>query len=468
MSTTILVGKHASIDGSTLIARNVDTKDPNTPVEFVSIPRNDHQTSSYVSPITGVDISLPKHALGYLMMPNVIEEKDGLYGEAGVNENNVAMTAASRLDTNPEVLAYDPFRPNGLGRDAMLNVVLPYIHSAKEGVEYMGKLIEKYGCAESSGLAFSDSEEVWYMEIATGHHWVAQCIPSDSCAVIANQISQEEIEFTDISGVLSSKGITDFVEKNQLNPDNQGWNFRHIFGTDTERDRLYNSPRVWFAQTYLGIPDEHPSEDDLPLFFRSKRKLKVSDIAYILRSHYNETPYDQLGEGTDQDKGKFRPIAVNKTIESHILQIRSHVRDEAAGIFWLNNGITSFNPYVPFYTDVSQVPQSYTGTNLSFDLSQAHWQSHLVSVLAERSYSDMQPIIEAYLEDCQQHAEQFIYATDVSVKLLKKDEIKSFLEKQNDTIAEHIMSQTIDTIDKLVKAGINVSNLGFERDEHIL
>ena len=33
------------------------------------------------------------------------------------------------------------------------------------------------------------------MEIGSGHHWVAQRIPDDSYAVVANQLAIQEIDF---------------------------------------------------------------------------------------------------------------------------------------------------------------------------------------------------------------------------------------------------------------------------------
>ena len=66
------------------------------------------------------------------------------------------------------MLAYDPYVKNGLAEDSLTTLVLPYIHSAREGVDYLGRLIAKYGSAEGNGIQFIDQDEVWYMEIASG------------------------------------------------------------------------------------------------------------------------------------------------------------------------------------------------------------------------------------------------------------------------------------------------------------
>lgn len=39
----------------------------------------------------------------------------------------------------------DPLVASGIGEEDMLTLVLPYIHSAREGVERLGAILEKYG-----------------------------------------------------------------------------------------------------------------------------------------------------------------------------------------------------------------------------------------------------------------------------------------------------------------------------------
>lgn len=52
----------------------------------------------------------------------------------------------------------------------MLTLVLPYIRSAREGVLMLGKLLERYGTYEMNGIAFSDVNEIWWLETVGGHH----------------------------------------------------------------------------------------------------------------------------------------------------------------------------------------------------------------------------------------------------------------------------------------------------------
>lgn len=89
------------------------------------------------------------------------------------------MTATETITSNPRVLGADPLLKNnnhvqGIGEEDLVMLVLPYINSAKEGVIRLGKLLEEYGTYESNGIAFSDQDEIWWLETIGGHHWIAR------------------------------------------------------------------------------------------------------------------------------------------------------------------------------------------------------------------------------------------------------------------------------------------------------
>jgi len=103
--TTILVGKKASYDGSTMIARNDDGR---FDVKKLIIVTPDKQQRKYKSRISHLEIELPEKPLSYTSTPNV-NLKDGIWAANGINEANVAMTATETTSTNPLVLGADPY-----------------------------------------------------------------------------------------------------------------------------------------------------------------------------------------------------------------------------------------------------------------------------------------------------------------------------------------------------------------------
>ena len=105
--TTILVGKKASYDGSTMIARNDDSGSGHfTAKKFVVVQPEEHP-AVYRSVLSHVEIPLPGNALRMTAMPNAVEGK-GIWAASGVNAANVGMTATETITSNPRVLGADP------------------------------------------------------------------------------------------------------------------------------------------------------------------------------------------------------------------------------------------------------------------------------------------------------------------------------------------------------------------------
>ena len=223
--TTILVGKKASIDGSTIISRNDDGHEALDPQRFVVV-NPDEQPQNYRAVISGVEVKLPDNPLRYTSMPNSILT-NGIWPAAGINSENVAMSATETITTNSRILGIDPYVENGIGEEDIVTLVLPYIHSAREGVLRMGELLEEYGTYEPNGIAFSDKEEVWWLETIGGHHWAAVRIPDDAYVVAPNRMNIDHFDFNS-DDTLCSADLKDLIEKYHLNPDYDGYNFRHI------------------------------------------------------------------------------------------------------------------------------------------------------------------------------------------------------------------------------------------------
>ncbi len=391
--TSVLVGRAATRDGSILIARNEDNTTPAAPKSLRVVAARDGGCRKLVSGANGFAITLPEHAMRYTAMPDVTPE-EGLFEEAGVNAAHVAMSSTESALANSTVLAFDPYVENGIAEDAMLTAVLPYVRTAREGVARLGDIVAEYGSAESNGVLFADHLEAWYMEIATGHHWVAQRVPDDCVAVVANQLSIQNVDFGS-DDFMHSKGIREFVEEHSLNPafrgqDDAPFNFREIFGTSSDGDRRYNTPRVWDGLRLLApeIAAQHTLVDgDLPFVFRPNRLLGVEDVAAVLSSHFDETEYDPIGSAGDAfTRKRYRAIALSRTQESHVLQLEgvfglsgeqcadAALRGELASpVCWVALGTPCFSPYIPLFCDVDAWPECFDNATPQPDLSHAYW-----------------------------------------------------------------------------------------------
>ena len=463
--TSIMVGKKAAQDGSNFIARNEDNYIANWPKRFFVQPAVKNRHETYVSPYNKLTVELPEKAYRYTSSPDANQD-EGWYEEDGINEKNVGMSATESVFANELVLAYDPLVPEGVAEDSMTTLVLPYIDSARQGVEYLGNLIEKYGSAEGNGVQFFDQDEIWYVELATGHHWVAIRIPDDSYAVAANQIGIEEIDFNDPDNFMWSKGIQEFVADNNLNPDFEGFNFRHIFGTDTKQDRHYNTPRVWYGQKMLNPSTEQdPESSDLPFLRKPEKKISVEDIQAVLASHYDETEFDPMSTG--KNSKKYRAISLSRTANSHILQLPKTSKTNVGGIEWKALGIPSFSPYVPFFTNVNDIDKTYSYVPEKLDMKSAYWMYETLAMIVESHYTEfVEPNLD-YQKKLSQWARRKISEVETAASAKSGEELTSFLTEQNHLIAEHFNEATKEHIADLITKGTELSKLTFKMDPNL-
>jgi len=457
--TSFLAGKLATLDGCTLIARNEDNFVAIWPKRAVVHPANEDRDRHFVSKGNAFTTTLPEQAYHYTAMPDN-DPSEGYFEESGINDQNVAMSATESAYTNSRVLGIDPLVTDGIAEDAMLTVVLPYVDSAQAGIQRLGQLVTENGAAETNGVLFSDAEEVWYMEIVSGHHWVAQRIPDDAYAVVANQLAIEDVDFIDTKNFLTSPGIRQFVQENRLNPDGNRFNSRHIFGTQTIDDAHYNTPRVWYGHK-LFTPSalENPSSQDLPFIRHAERKISVGAVEQFLGSHYQETPFDPLGTGSEEAKHQFRAVGLSRTQNSHILQIRRNVAPVLAGVVWQCLGNPAFSPYLPFYAQGDQVGLAYGEDNAAYNGQNPYWANKLLDVLSEEHYHQNRKLLADFLNQTQAAGYQRLHLGDQQATVSAAS-LGQFNAETADALAQAIQVQT----GKLVQANADLSALTFTMD----
>ena len=473
--TTILVGKNASFDGSTMVAR---TEDAPSGVfrakKFVNVAPEE-QPRKYKSVISKVEIDLPNNPVRYTAVPNAILD-NGIWGQCGANEYNVSMSATETITSNERVLGADPLVDCGIGEEDIYTIVMPYIASAREGVTFLGSLLEKYGTYEMNGVAFQDEDEIWWLETIGGHHWMARRVPDNSYVIMPNQLGIDKFDFDDAFGAkkefMCSADLLDFVKKYHLDLSiDDDFNPRHAFGSRSDADHTYNTPRAWILQryfnptsnTYDGInADYRPDSDNLPWARIPEKKITVEDIKYALSHHYQGTEYDSYSKDIHSvKKGTLRPIGINRTNFLGLVQIRPYMPDELKCLQWLAIGSCVFNAIVPFYTNINRTPDYLANTTNQVTTENFYWTNRLIAALCDAHFADTASHIERYQLKVQSQSTALInkYDEKFIAEKVSKDSAKDFLEKANDNIADELKVQTDDLLDKaLYTASCNMKN----------
>ena len=475
--TTILVGKNASYDGSTMIARNDDSGSGHfTPKKFIAMDPA-KQPKVYTSELSHVKIQLPEDPMRYTAVPNALKG-EGIWAACGVNEAHVAMTATETITSNPRVLGADPLVVyqektedteeivGGIGEEDIVYIVLPYITSAREGVKRLGSLLEQYGTYEMNGIAFQDQDEIWWLETIGGHHWMARRVPDDVYVVMPNQLGIDRFDFSDALGeqkeYMCSADLEEFVKTYHLDLSQDGeFHPRDAFGSHDDADHVYNTPRAWFMERYLNPhtkvwdgphADFTPVSDELPWCMVPEKKVTVEDVKYVLSSHFQGTPYDPYAAYGDKSlRGAYRSIGINRNDFLAVIQMRPQMEQENGVIEWLAFASNAFNVLVPFYADVEETPEYLSNTTGEVSTENFYWSSRLIAAMADASYRSSVFHIERYQEHVMAKGHELIHHYD---ELLAKETDavmrRRLREEANRSIAKMLQKETADTLDKVL------------------
>lgn len=453
--TTILVGKKASYDGSTIIARTEDSQSGDfTPKQFIVVKPED-QPRHYKSVLSSFEMDLPDNPMRYTSVPDALR-KDGIWGEAGINEANVAMSETETITTNARVLGADPLVESGIGEEDMLTLVLPYVRTAREGVERLGAILEQYGTYESNGVAFSDVNEIWWLETIGGHHWIARRVPDECYVTNPNQLGIDHFEFNNPDEYMYSKDLRDFIASNNLDLtySNEHFNPRYAFGSQRDKDRHYNTPRAWAMQRFLNPEiEQDPRSFFIPWAQKPYRKITIEDVKYVLSNHYQDTEFDPYGpEGNAVTQHAFRTIGINRTSQTAILQLRPDQPHDTTGIQWLAYGSMPFGTMVPFFTQISTTPAYFANTGENVSTASFYWANRLIAAIADPHFHQHEGDIEDYIEKTMAAGHARIKRVDAA---LANGESIDF-DAENQAMSDFVQEETQKLLNKVL---FDASNL---------
>ncbi len=496
--TTILIGKAASYDGSTIIARNEDSPGGQFEPKKMHVVTPDEQPRTYKAVASHVVIELPDEPMRYMSVPDALPGH-GIWAAAGINAADVAMTATETITSNERVLGADPlvvYRPargkeggedyepevvGGIGEEDMVTLVLPYIRSAREGVERLGGLLERYGTYEMNGIAFSDADEIWWLETVGGHHWIAKRVPDDAYVTMPNQLGIDSFDLADAEGArrehMASPDLRAWMAENHLDltlaagsvgfaaeaPETTGvadvFNPREAFGSHSDSDHVYNTPRAWYMQRFLNPSDRWdgpgavhgPESDTIPWCRTPERKLTIEDVKYVLSAHYQGTPYDPYGRlGTEATRGLYRPIGINRNGQLAVLQIRPGAPEGCRGVQWMAFGSNVFNALVPLYAGVGAAPAYLENTSERVTSESFYWANRLIAALADARFRENSAHIERYQEKIGGIGHKMLRETDTRARTVEPDAVPALLEEANEEMARVLKRETEDLLGRVL------------------
>ena len=293
-----------------------------------------------------------------------------------------------------------------------------------------------------------------------------------------NQFGLDKFDFDDAFSNqkenMCSQDLKEFIINNHLNLnlDNE-FNPRLAFGSQSDSDHSYNTPRAWFMERYLN-PNTFkwdgenanftPLSNDIPWSLVPERKITIEDIKYLLSSHYQGTEYDPYSRfNSSSKKGAFRPIGISRTSFMAILQIRPYVKKENSAIEWICFGSNVFNTLIPFYTNTNKVPTYLSNTTSTVNTNNFYWASRLIGALTDAHYNTSIIHIERYQDATMAASYNLINEFD---KKINENNYADLIIEANNKITKMIENETNKVLDKvLYDASCHMKN-GYSRSDN--
>jgi len=424
--TSILVGKDASTDGSTMTTHTCDCGICDW--TWRHVPAADHKEGTvrkiyhisqyrtwppeqgikwekYKDDYSGTDIPEVPHTYAY---------KHGMFGY--MNENQVAM-GESTIGCQRKMRNTTPSALLDLTMLTMLG--MERSKTAREIIQVMGSLAEKYGYGFNDGgemLAVADPNEAWIFEIMPvgplwtpesgkpGAVWCAQRVPDDHVSVCPNESRIGEIDLENPDYFMASPNAVSYAVENGFYDPESGkpFSWKRAYSPS-----MGKASRLW---RFLDIaaPSRHFSPEtpdmDFPFSVKPDKKLSVQDVMNITRDKYQGSKYDPakgIKGGPFSNPNYFRSfklddkmyrssrcICVNNVEYTTITQCRDWLPDPIGGIVWLSFGAQDTACYMPVYTGSTDVPESFkVGDHFVFGRDSARWASDYVDFHTQVVYS---------------------------------------------------------------------------------
>ena len=456
--TNFLVGKDASVDGSTMVSYAADSY---ALYGFLHHSPAADYAEGAVREVKDWDTgkplcSIPQVAHTYNVVGNMNEHQ--------LTIGETTWGGRAELETG-----------EGIDYGSLIYIALERCKTAREAIKCMTDLVAEYGYA-SSGETFSiaDPNEVWMMEligkgkVEKGAVWVATRVPDDCIAAHANQARFTTINFKDKENWMWSKDVVKFARKQgyYTGKKDEDFNFQEAYAPYDFSGLYVCEARVWsffrkfsndmdkyfdFAsgKTFVETGGKYAGER-MPLYIKPNHKVSAQELKNCMRDQYEGTPlditqgpdagpwnsklrYGSLGFKLDSVQYWFeRPIATQQTAWSFVAQMRGYESAKAGGILWFGVDDAASTVYVPMYSTITEVPECFkegNGDMYNYSPTSAWWTYNIVANWAYTKYSAMMPDIKKVQAAWEDKFNAQVEAVDAQVADMDAAQAAEFLTK---------------------------------------
>lgn len=407
--TNFLVGKYASVDGSTMITYSADS--------YALFGELYHWPAKKYS--QGEMLKVYEWDSGKYL--GEIAQASQTYNVVG-NMNEYQVTIGETTFGGREELA----DPDGIiDYGSLIYIALQRAKTAREAIKIMTDLVAEYGYY-SGGESFSigDPNEIWVLEMIgkgkgnKGAVWVAVRIPDDCISAHANQSRIHQFPLKDPKNCLYSKDVISFArEKGYYTGKDEDFSFSKVYNPLDFGGQRFCEARVWsfFNKCNKDMAKfvtyaQGKTQEPMPLYIKPDKKLSLADIQGMMRDHYEGTELDwtnDIGAGPFKSPYRWapltwkvdsveycneRPIATQQSGFVFTSQMRSWLPNSIGGVLWFGTDDAAQTVFTPMYCSVTEVPECYregNGDLYTFSWTSSFWIQNWVSNMVYNKYDYM-------------------------------------------------------------------------------
>ena len=439
--TNLIAAKGATADGSVMVTYAADSH--NLYGELYNQPAADHPAGT-MRKIVEWDTGKP---LGE------IPEVPHTYATIG-NMNEHGLAIAESTWGGREELAGTGIIDYG----SLIYVTLQRAKTAREAIKVMTNLVKDYGYA-SSGESFSiaDPDEAWVMELIgkgkadKGAVWVARRVPDGHISGHANHPRIHKFPLKDKTGeTIYSPDVIKFARsQGYFNGKDEDFDFSKAYGVTDFGALRGCDARVWayFNKFSKGMDAylpwiERAEGEPMPLWVKPDSLLTASDMKWMMRDHFEGTPYDMtndIGAGPYKVPYRWRPmtftvdsveytheraIATQQTGFSFVAQLRGDLPAYLRGLLWFGTDDANTSVYLPVFCSVKKAPaQLAHGDINTLDWNSNFWVNNYVANQAYNRYSLMIPDIRRVQSKLERDIEEDVRVAIEQIPAFSDEEI---------------------------------------------
>jgi dipeptidase len=423
--TSLLVGRLASADGSTMTSHSCDSTTDRTWMTIV--PHRKYPAGSkakvYFDPKRSKGPDDPDR-IETGEIPQTAETFAFLNAAYPImNEVQLAI-GETTIGGRPELKSDEGI----IDAPELYRLALERARTGREAIKIIDELTRSFGYNDyGECFTFADPKEVWFFEIygpgkgRRGAVWAARRIPDEEIGVSANAGRIRALSGKAGQDFLASANVTSLaVEKGYWNPAaGEAFDFTYAYNP-ASRTSLYCRRREWRALSLLAPSLKlDPNAENYPFSVKPEKKVAIPDILAIFRDAYDGTPFDMTrtvttvnrqgatvksplsGPFINNDLRDLLKIVRERTIASpaatylQITQSRAWLPDAIGGVVWLGYDNPATTPHTPFYCGIERMPGSYMiDGRWGYREDSAWWAYRIPGKLANIRWQEMSKDVE--------------------------------------------------------------------------